>query len=185
MPNKPANIQIVEEGRQRLIMERRWLSFRSLGILIFATIWNVFLVFYTLQVQRAEDPSEAFLLIPLSIVGLIAVYLALATLLNRTRFTVDMERITVTHAPLPWKRKSVERSAIQQILANEFQTGGASAGSRRLTYAVSALLHDGTQKRLAGDLKNGAEALFIRQTLNRHLNIDRPPVAGEYQSLWG
>lgn len=180
MYDKPSSIHIVE-NEERLILERRWFNLSSLGVIIFAVVWNIFLILYARQsMQTAADPEEMFLLIPLGIVGVIVAYLAVASALNRTRITVDPQMLTVSHTPLPWRSKAVERDAIQQIVVNRYNSGGTQ-NQRRTTYAILAQLRDGKQKRLVGDMPNSAEALYIKKALHQYLSIDAPLAAGEYQ----
>lgn len=179
MIDKPGSITVLENS-ERLVLERRWFNFSALGVIAFALIWNVFLFFYSRQPAAPDaDPSEALLLIPLSVVGLVSLYLALAAALNRSRFTADAERLTVSHGPLPWPGKAVARAELQQILAQRYNSG--SSGQRRSSFAVLALTRAGKRLRLIGDLRNPLEVMYIRRAIHQHWKIDAAPLPDEYQ----
>lgn len=179
----PPSINVVENG-ERLILERRWFNMSALGLIIFGVVWNAFVILYARQSVVNNAPAEEMLLvIPGGIVGLIAAYLALAAALNRTRFTLDQQTLSVAHAPLPWPGKTIPRNTLQQIMVKRYTTKSSPSGKvsrRHTTFAVLAKLADGKQKRLVGDLPGSADALYIKQALHQHMGLDVPLAEGEY-----
>lgn len=164
-----------------LIIQRRWFSFAALGTIIFGVVWNVFLVFYTIQTLTAETRSEeAILIIPLAIVGLVAGYLALAAILNRSTITVDDRVIRVHHHPLPWRNRAFETGHVQQVFVKQ-HTSGQQGRGRRHHYSVQLLLPEGNRQLLLGSLPNVNEASDIKRAIEQRLGIEPHPVEGEFR----
>jgi hypothetical protein len=167
MLGQGGGVQVTREAGV-LVIERRWLGWRSIGVIIFAVVWFAFLIGFALTPPAPEsDPAERLLLVPALGVGLAAGYLALATAVNRTRLTLDAERVTVTHAPLPWSGRRLARASVKRASAERIESG--SAGSRRVSYSVVAHLHDGKRTRLVGDLNSSAEGEAIAGAINEGL----------------
>lgn len=163
-----------------LVIERRWFSFSALGTIIFGVVWNVFLVFYAIQTLTAETQSEeAILIIPLAIVGLVAGYLALAAVLNRSTITVDDQTIGVRHHPLPWRNRAFETGQVQQVFVKR-HTSGQQGRNRRHHFSVQLLMPEGKHRLLVGSMSNANEAADIKRAIEQRLGIEPHPVEGEY-----
>ncbi len=162
------NVQVSQESG-RLVVTHRWRGFRSLGVVIFAVVWSGMTIGFALMPAAPEsDPAERLLLIPVLGVAAFALYLALATLFNRSQITLDADRLTVTHAPLPWLGRTFPRAPITGAEARRYQSG--SSGQRRNSYAVVALFSDGKSARVVGDLNNEAQAQAIARALHGALS---------------
>lgn len=162
-----------------LVLQRRWFHFSAIGTIIFAVVWNSFVVLFAVQTLRAENlPEEAFLIIPGAVVGLIAAYIALAFIFNRTTLTIDSQTIRVRHHPLPWRGRVFETGKVQQVFAKRMVSG--EYGKRRQSFSVMLVLDDDQRKGLLEGLPRGDEALELKNAIQRHLGLDPEPGESEY-----
>lgn len=166
-------------GDTPLVLQRRWLGLSSVGILIFALVWNAFVLLYAAQTLQAEGlPEEALLIIPGLIVGVIAAYLALAVALNRTTLTVSRQTIEARHGPIPWPGRAFETAQVRQVFVRRYGSGPNQR--RRASFSLLLTLEDGRSKRLLQSLP-GSTALELKNAIQQHLSLDTQPVEGEYR----
>jgi len=103
-------------------------------------------------------------------IGLFFIYVTLTVLLNRTLIKVTSEFITVRHGPLPWwGNRSLPIDELEGLYCykHTYRKDSASAW-----YCVNAMTKGAKKVELVTDLHNVAEALFIKQELERWLKID-------------
>jgi hypothetical protein len=175
---RPAQIQVVERGLD-VTLTRRWFSWVYVFLALFCTVWNGFLlVWYT--TAAAGDAPLFFLLFPLLhvAVGVGLAYFTLAGFVNRTVLTVERGEVSVRHGPLPWPGNvDVSAGSLEQLFCTEKVI--RSRNGTTVRYNVEAVLRDGRQLTLLKALDAQEEALFIEQTLERHLGIPDRRVRSE------
>jgi len=112
-------------------------------------------------------------------VGIGMAYYTLAGLLNQTMIQVKAGELMIRHYPLPWwSNKRIQALDVKQIYTRE-KVSRSKQGSVDYTYEVHAILDDATKEKLVGGLKEPELALYIEQTLEKHLGIRDCPVRGE------
>ncbi len=165
----PKTLQVTEENGV-LVIQRRWRSVAGLGLVIFAVVWCGLWALFAVQPTPPEaDPNEKLLVIPGIIVGGIAVYLALANVLNRTTFRVDRHRLAVNHAPILWPGRTFEVRDIEQVFVRRMMN--TSSGNRRVRYAVWVQLTSSQDKKVVGDIESERQAEAIKQALSNYLGV--------------
>lgn len=166
----PSGVQVEARGRD-LVIVRRWFSWVYIFLAFFCVVWNGMLAFFY-GIIFAVDGPWMIKLFPLLHVaaGVFITYLTVAGFLNRTTFRVERDHLTVRHGPVPWRGNlDVSTTALEQIFCTEHVSRGRNGTSVR--YGVEAVLKDGRHLKLATGLDAREQALFIEQTLEKHLGI--------------
>lgn len=110
--------------------------------------------------------------------GAFITYLTIAGFVNRTVFTVERDHLTVRHGPLPWRGNvDVPTTSLLQLFCTEQVSRSRNGTTTR--YSVEGVLKDGRHLKVATALDAREQALFIEQTLEKHLGIQDRPVRSE------
>jgi hypothetical protein len=146
-------------------------------------LWNSFLVgFYWLALTSGDRFFMWLSVIfcaPHVALGLLFVYATLALFLNRTVIKATSEFITVRHGPLPWwGNRSLPLDELEGLYCYKH----TRKDSVSVWYSVNALTKGAKKVELVTDLHKVAEALFIKQELERWLKIDDGGVRDEVHS---
>lgn len=174
----PARVHVETRGRD-LVIVRRWFSWAYLLLTVFCVMWFGFLVTWY-GIAFATDAPLLFKLFPLVHVaaGLFIAYLTLTGFVNRTRFTVERDHLTVRHGPLPWPGNlDVSTLQLEQLFCTQKISRGRNGTTVR--YNVEALTKDGRHLKVVSGLDTREQALFIEQTLESHLGIKNRRVRSE------
>jgi hypothetical protein len=174
----PAGIHVEERGRD-LVIVRRWFSWVYVFLLFFCIVWNGMLLFWY-AIAFAGDAPLAFKLFPILHVaaGAFISYLTLAGFVNRTRFTIERDHLTVRHGPLPWRGNvDVSTTSLEQLFCTEQIIRGRNGTTIR--YGVDAVLKDGRHLKIATALDAREQALYIEQSMEKHLGIQDRRVRSE------
>jgi hypothetical protein len=170
----------VENENGVLTIRLSWFTYRILFVTLFAIIWNAFMFGIIGSMFIAEGPESFFFLgLPHFWVGLGMIYYVLTGYLNETRVTVDSERLTVRHGPLPfWGNKEVATSDIVQLYSKHHQTMWRNNWSGH--YQLHAVVGKNRHEKLLSGLENPDYAVFVEQEVEHFLGIEDYPVRGEY-----
>ncbi len=110
-----------------------------------------------------------------------AIYLVLAKLCNRSRLIIEPDTFELRQGPLPWPGNGRwSRSGFSGFIYKESTSSGRGGTLR--WYTVYALWRGSRQRRIAGDLRDENEAIWLATTLDRRFGYDRelekpePPV---------
>ncbi|HST63043.1 MAG TPA: hypothetical protein VLK84_30320 [Longimicrobium sp.] len=174
----PANVHVEPRGRD-LVITRRWFSWVYIFLAFFCVVWNGFLVFFYGIIISAGAGFPILLFPALHVaVGIFLTYMTLAGFVNRTTFTVERDHLTVRHGPLPWRGNvDVPTTSLLQLFCTE-QVSRSRNGTT-IRYSVEGVLKDGSHLKLATALDTREQALFIEQTLEKHLGIQDRRVRSE------
>lgn len=151
----------------------RWIWSRFTGPAGMCLAWNCFVVLWWWNALRSGDRMgwlAIIITIPHAAVGALLVYATLAGLLNRTVVKVTSEFLTVRHGPVPWFGNRRMRVDELERLSCDTDTGPEKHGWRYV-YGVNALTKGASKVDLITEL-DSAQALFIKQELERWLSID-------------
>jgi hypothetical protein len=151
-----------------LTVRRRWFQPGGLFLLLFAFVWDAFLVFWYSMAIMMDGPIIMILFPLLHVaVGIGVTYGALATILNRTTIRCDREAITVTHRPLPWPHAgSTAVASVRRV----FVDGGQRRKNGRALYRVLAETETvGDRVLLSGVPQLQAE--HVASVIREHLRI--------------
>ncbi len=100
-------------------------------------------------------------------------------MINSTTVTVNENRLTVRHSPLPWfPAPTIDASSIEQLFVSEGYTQSKD-GTRTPYYLLNAVLRDNALKRLSTRFPDIEQALYLEQEFERVLHIRDRSVAGE------
>jgi hypothetical protein len=145
----------------------------------FAFAWDAFLVFWY-SMAFAVGAPWIMIVFPVAhlAVGVGITYYTIAGFINRTILEVTPETISVRFEPLPWIGKKTLRTAeLKQLYCKEKIVSSKEGGQTQ--YELYAVTGANTQVKLLGGLDNSDTAVFLEQQLERWLNIEDRPVAGE------
>lgn len=174
----PAGIHVDDRGRD-LVIVRRWFSWVYIFLLLFCAVWDGMLLFFYGVIFAAGGPVWVMLFPILHVAaGVFITYFTLAGLVNRTTFTIERDHLSVRHGPLPWRGNlDVSTSSLEQLYCTEQEIRGRNGVTIR--YGVDAALRDGGHLKLAAGLDAREQALYIEQTIEKHLGIPDRRVRSE------
>lgn len=167
----------VESNARELRLVRRWFSPVYIMTAVFSVVWCGFLVMWY---SMAADGPLIMLLFPVLhvAVGVGMVYTTIAGFLNTTTITVDRGRLSVRHAPVPWKgNRELAASSLEQLYCQEHVSNGRNGTT--VTYSVQAIDKAGRKVKLVSGLSDRDQALFIEQQVEGYLGITDRRVASE------
>jgi hypothetical protein len=174
---------ITEEGPGQLRLTRRWWSPTLIFLAFFCVVWDSFLIFWYFM-AFSKGPGGGFGLLMAAFpcvhvaVGVGLTYATIAGFFNRTTIDVGNGVLSIRHGPVPWPGNiDLHTADIDQIYCTEKTTRGRSGGSS-CRYIVNALLKNGRKKKLAANLTEQDQALYIEDRIERFLGIKNQPVAG-------
>ncbi len=177
---QPGTVTLRQETG-RLILKRRWRTWKVAPLAFFCVFWDGFLCFwYSILLVNPSEPAVIMMLFPLLHVaaGIFLTYTLLANLFNHTTIQVDLERFIVQHDPVPWPGEiKIPVRNLKQLYCKEKVSHGRRTTS--VTYTLAAVLSDGTEKNLLSGLESPAVAGFIEQSVEKWLNIADQRVTGE------
>lgn len=178
-PRAPRPPEVVEaEGPYGVSYVRRWWGTKFVFLTAFSVVWMGFLVFWYAMALQGDD--VVMLLFPLLHVaaGVGISYYTLCGYLNRTAVTIDRDRLTVRHGPLPWPgNRDLPVSRVRQLYC-EMQTHRQKNGTS-VSYRLSAVLDDGSSVGLLSGLGSPDVPRYLEQVLEERLRIANAPVTGE------
>jgi hypothetical protein len=174
----------VEDESAGLRIWWRWFHPIVFILLPFAIAWNAFL--FGWYGMAASDMGGApmfmrviFLVFPIGhvAVGVGLAYAVLAMLLNRSDVLVERGVLSVTHGPLPWPGATLNSDDVEQIFCTQNKNKGNN--DAQPSFNVQARLKDGSVKTLLSNVTTPEEALYLEQTIEKHLRIRDVTVPGE------
>ena len=172
---------IINEYDEYLQITKKWLGRKTIVAII--TIFSLVfpLVLFLSDSDAIKIKSEIMILaiqILLFLAVLIAIYYAIATLVNKTNIYVSQKAIEIKHQPLPWfGSKRIETSNIKQFFLRSFQDTSSSRGGKG--YYVNILTHEHQEIYFLSGFNNRDEALYLEQELEKYLGIENIKVDGE------
>jgi hypothetical protein len=111
-------------------------------------------------------------------IGVGLTYFTLASLMNRTRISVESGLLRIRHGPLPWLGNlDLDTSTLEQLFCKEKTHRNKNGTS--YTYEVWAVLRDGKSRKILSTSMEQDQAMFIEQKLEQALGIKDRHVAGE------
>jgi hypothetical protein len=112
------------------------------------------------------------------IIGAALTYYTVAGFVNTTTVELDRSHLTIRHAPLPWRGGlDLDVSALRQLYCEEHLH--RSKNGPRPSYTLSAVLKDGSKKKLLADLDEADVPRYLEQQVEAWLGLRDAPVAGQ------
>ncbi len=174
----PSGVSVEATGGG-IVITRRWFGFASIFLVLFAIVWDSFLIFWYGMAFSSGAPLmfKVFPLVHVA-VGAVVSYLAIAMLFNRTWIKADNGVVSIIHGPLPWRGNMVMPCAeIDQLFCKEKITHGKNGP--HVSYEVWAAGRDGGARKLLSIGLSEEQAVFFEQQLEKALGIDDRAVPGE------
>jgi len=167
---RPDHFSVRDDGT-RLRIRFCWVWRRFKGVALMGLAWNGFVVPWYWHALRDDSPFRwlaMLICLPHAAVGLLLVYGALAGLLNRTVIQVTSESLTVWNGPVPWwGNRRLPVAGLERLSCHKDATGVQRGWVH--VYGVHARTPGAGEVDLVTEL-DGAEALFIKQELERWLH---------------
>jgi hypothetical protein len=145
----------------------------ALPILVFAGVWDSFIIFFYMAMIRAtRPPTLGFFLFPMGhvLVGIFVTWQALVKTLNHSRLTLDRTAFVVTQAPIWARGARFDASEIERFELRETES------RRAVTWSIRVLTRDGKATRLALPLDQRDHVGFVAGKLNAALAELRAPI---------
>jgi DNA-directed RNA polymerase subunit RPC12/RpoP len=175
---QPAQVSITKDSQSARLVQR-WFSFKFIPLAFFALAWDSFLVFWY-GMAFASGAPWIMIVFPVAhlAIGVGITYYTIAGFINRTILEISGETISVWFEPLPWiGKKNLKTAELKQLFCKEKIVRNKNGSSTQ--YELYAVTAANMQVKLLGGLDNSDTALFLEQQLERWLNIEDRPVAGE------
>lgn len=167
----PRGVRIKTQAGELKII-RPWLSQQSFLALLILTVFTAGL----LGGGAAILVRDGALVVGLALLGggLIALYLLLTTLINRSTITVTTKAMVIRHGPIPvplWANQRFEAGEIQQLYVAETNIGNKNSASYR--YNLHLMTADGQTVPLfsAAIFTEAAQVLYLEQEIERYLGL--------------
>jgi hypothetical protein len=163
----PDNIK-VSKNFQHLRIAVKWFRFKFIALTLFVIGFDALFS----NLYSTAFPFEMVIAVTVNI-GLI--YYALAGYLNTTYIDVDFNSTIVRYEPLPlWGNKKISTKTISHLYYERddfLDFPGGRRGAYNF-YAVSAITNEKRVIKLVRGLDNAEEASFVKQEIEKFLNID-------------
>lgn len=174
----PVRFEVVP-GPGALTIVWTWRSPKFYALLGFALFWDLFVMAWIGGVISAGAGVMGLFGLLHAAVGAGLTYYCLGGLLNRTTIAVGQGYLNIRSAPLPYLRKNLELPSreLKQLYCEEREHHGKNGTT--YSYAVNAVLRDGRKQPLLVGLDELGQALYLEQQIEKVLNIQDEPVAGE------
>lgn len=160
--------------RGPLVITRRWFRPLHLFLLVFAMVWDGFLVSWYAAVARTGGSIE--MLFPLLHVaaGVAVTYAAVTGLVNRTVLRVEGGKLSVRHGPLPWiGNVEIETARLRQLYVRRRMHH--TKNGTYYTWSVQADTDDFETITLLARLHDREQAEYIEWAVEAHLGIEDDP----------
>jgi hypothetical protein len=169
-------VHIRREG-SIFIIEKRWLSKLSRLLVILAGLWNGvwitgFLGLKNGWIESLPFEYDSWILISMIGTGLALAFLALRSILNKTRIMVKNSKLVVSDSPLSWGNLMI--FDIQDIQGTSLWRKDPKSDLPLFSFSVNLHLKDGRTVRLCR-AQNCNEAAYIEKTLEEILIIEKTP----------
>lgn len=175
----PKNIEVIP-GMDHIIIRRRWLGPHAFFLLIFALIWDGFLVAWYAQALRGDNPPMRVVDLPLLHLGagLFITYLAIAMLINKTDVKISSSIFSTRSHPLKWLGdRTIPVSDLVQ-----FYTARKVARTKNGTsvhYELRVVTKRNEEFTVFGGQAPEAECLAIEKEIEKIIGIKNEKVEGE------
>lgn len=164
-------------------IEVSWRKTSGSFFLLFTIIWNA-IVLPMAVVMIIIGSLEMLLFLSLHLtVGLVFLYITLATMLNTTYITVSSSRLVVEHKPLRmpfYPGHDLSSYDIRQLHVVKYEQGKTN-GRPVFAFALYLTLKSGLEVKLLKGLKTAEQAQYIEQEIERFLKISDEMVDGEHR----
>ena len=168
----PEGLDLIESANLTVI-RRIWISWKIAPLILFAVVWDSFLVFWYLKALKSHPPLAA-VLFPLGhvAVGIGLTYLIVATLLNKTDIECNALGVRVNTYPIPWSGNCAVRvDEVKGIVVRE-----RSGNQNSVNYAVMYIDPSRKEKKLVRGLTALEQATFVAQTIKNTLGLPEESV---------
>jgi hypothetical protein len=178
----PSSVQM-EESFDALTIRRRWFSSQTIGLTLFAVVWNGIILFMFLSMNSpgVRISGDPFLGVGLfGLIGIAVLYFTIVSYVNSTTISVSNQTLSIQHGPLPTfsQNKEYPSADIAQLFCMQKISRG-SKGSTTIFYELYAILRDQRRELLIGSMYDAQQALYLEQEIERYLRIENVPVQGE------
>ena len=173
----PQGINLEQRGN-RLTIVCRWLRPAYLFLAFFCLIWNVLLVIWFVLAFRESTPIfYKIVSLFLTVAGIGITYLTIAGLLNRTKISIDTERLMVRRGPIPWPgSRDVDIIEVERVECRERVIQGRKGGQQfTVGYRYSVIVHlrDGIEVKLVSRLTIRDQAQFITGIIEKQFQSEK------------
>ncbi len=146
-----------------LTISYSWWSPAMWFFILFSVIWDLFIVFFI--------ATGAGLFISLHLLaGIFITWLTLTRLFNKSTITVDRQRLTIEHGPIPWPF-SKEHKIPARSLVQLFVSTSSVKVNNQPTYDLKAKLDTGVEVKLIAAEQDKQLLLDLERTVETYLDI--------------
>jgi hypothetical protein len=183
--NVPTNMT-VRKNSNHLQITRRWFDISYVFFTPVVIAYDVFgfPYFFRLQIMAfSASKIDVESILPLLILVSLVIasnYALMIVFINTTTISVTSNTISVKHGPLPhWGSKRLASKEVLQLWCKKEKFWNPLYGGT--TYTVEVVMNDKSIIILLFNLIRADQALFIKQEIEKFLNIEDKPVKGEFK----
>lgn len=180
----PPKGYVVDEAGPDLVVTKKWANpLFLLFVGVFALLLNG--AAWTVYFLVADGAVWRWVLLPVQVLGLGALYMFFAVLVNSTTLRVARDRLTVSIGPLPMRGAvDLDATAIEQLYVTEQgrrgeRTGSTIEQSHRVYYRLEARMRGGGHAVVLRAVADANEARFFERLIEQRLGMQDAAVAGE------
>lgn len=180
----------IEETDKALIISWRWFSQGTIGLVLFAALWNgiVWALDVALLSMLHQLDLYPILVIPvlLTLLGLLLLYGVLLRVFNKTTMVVSDNKLVTRTGPIPVAggNKTFYSDYIEQVYVRELAYRTGRKNREVPTYDLMILFYgDRKPRTLIFGLEHIVEARYLERQIETYLGIRNREVVEDGQSV--
>ncbi|MCB9639601.1 MAG: hypothetical protein H6727_11975 [Myxococcales bacterium] len=174
----PDKLQL-KQDKDNLQIRWPWRDALAYFLFIFSILWNSVVWTMYPSFSTKSGPISFFPLIHVGL-GIGLFYTAIVFFVNSSTVSVRDDRLQILYGPLPWLWYRNKTLATKDILQLSCEQQSGQENGTVVSYKLDAVLSTGTLFSLLTDLEED-HALFLKKTIEDHLNIEERAVRDEYE----
>lgn len=170
----------IEDNGYELKISFKWFTYVHLFYLLFAIVWNSFLIgWYTIALSTGNIIMIVFPILHVA-AGIYISYLALSGIFNVTTITVSLYEIKISISPISLfsEAKTINVKDLKQLYIVEEKTRNKNGYS--YSYILKAIDFQHKSIKIL-TLEKSEEAIFLENKLETFCKISDEPIEGEWK----
>ncbi|MCB9677720.1 MAG: hypothetical protein H6737_21620 [Alphaproteobacteria bacterium] len=160
----------LDQSGSNMVLVKPWMSEISWGIVLFAVIWNSFIV------MGLTSGQPGILCTPHAWIGLVLAYWSAAMFIDETTITWEGRTLKVEHGPIPWwGGVELDGSDIDQLCVKV----SSVKINKQPRWNVVAIARDGKERTVVRLVSTEDEARWLERRIEEQLDIVDRRVPGE------
>jgi len=169
-PSIPEGLDLITTPQQ-VIIRRRWFSWMVFPMLLFAIVWDGFLVFWYSTALLGKNTPWIMILFPIGhvAVGVGVTYYVLCSFFNRTDVILTPDQIAVATRPLPWPGN--RRVPLREIHETEIRTRYGNTNQARANLVIMFVDGSNKERKLVTGITEWDHAEYMEGQIRRAVRL--------------